>query len=229
MFYFFLNGTLATVFIFILFFAFFYQQKSNEKKDLIIVDNNQSHPNDSKNLLEILSKAEFLKVFNGLKFSAYNFSKTLENQFLKNKSLSKITNYENSMSHFLLIMNSIVVIGLGSTFVVNGDLTVGTLIGFNIFASRALQISMSAQRSFYNMKKINGYFKKNKEFLNLLPEKEVVWSLIEFLGVFHVRIWTLALLKTLLFYLEILTSNLLRDHSMLFLVQMVQERLFFAK
>ena len=140
-----------------------------------------------------------------------------------------MTNYENSMSHFLLIMNSIVVIGLGSTFVVNGDLTVGTLIGFNIFASRALQISMSAQRSFYNMKKINGYFKKNKEFLNLLPEKEVEWSLIEFLGVFQLRIWTLALLKTLLFYLEILTSNLLRDHSMLFLVQMVQERLYFAK
>lgn len=168
---FFLNGTLATVFIFILFFAFFYQQKSNEKKDLIIVDNNQSHPNDSKNLLEILSKAEFLKVFNGLKFSAYNFSKTLENQFLKNKSLSKITNYENSMSHFLLIMNSIVVIGLGSTFVVNGDLTVGTLIGFNIFASRALQISMSAQRSFYNMKKINGYFKKNKEFFKSSSRK----------------------------------------------------------
>ena len=172
------------LFLFLYYFCIFLSTEIQQKKDLIIVDNNQSHPNDSKNLLEILSKAEFLKVFNGLKFSAYNFSKTLENQFLKNKSLSKITNYENSMSHFLLIMNSIVVIGLGSTFVVNGDLTVGTLIGFNIFASRALQISMSAQRSFYNMKKINGYFKKNKEFFKSSSEKEVVWSLIEFLGVF---------------------------------------------
>ena len=133
------------------------------------------------------------------------------------------------MSHFLLIMNSIVVIGLGSTFVVNGDLTVGTLIGFNIFASRALQISMSAQRSFYNMKKINGYFKKNKEFFKSSSRKRSGMELNRVSGSISIKNMDFSFIKNSSFYLEILTSNLLRDHSMLFLVQMVQERLYFAK
>jgi ATP-binding cassette subfamily C protein LapB len=46
-------------------------------------------------------------------------------------------------------------IGVGSTFVVNGELSIGALIGFNIFSSRALIVAASSQRSYFNLNLIN--------------------------------------------------------------------------
>ena len=170
---FFLNKTLASVFSCILIFSFLYLKRSNDTKNTILFYGNQNNLDDKNLLLEIVGKSDFLKVLNGLKYSAFNLSNILDNQFFKNNSLSKVINYENSMNHFLLIINSIIVIGLGSTFVVNGELTIGTLIGFNIFASRALQLSMSAQRSYFSIKNVSVYFKKNKDFFKSISPKKV--------------------------------------------------------
>ena len=61
-------------------------------------------------------------------------------------------------------MSSIIIIGSGSVFVVMGELSIGSLIGFNIFASRALGIITAAQNSYYNLKKIDVYFTDYKNY-----------------------------------------------------------------
>ena len=48
----------------------------------------------------------------------------------------------------------------------NGELSIGALIGFNIFSSRALIIASSAQRSYYSLILINDYVKNCKNVLN---------------------------------------------------------------
>jgi len=49
---------------------------------------------------------------------------------------------------------------------VNGELSIGALIGFNIFSSRALIIASSAQRSYYSLIVINDYVENCKNVLN---------------------------------------------------------------
>ena len=48
-----------------------------------------------------------------------------------------------------MLLSSIIIIGVGSIFVVMGNLTIGALIGFNIFSSRAIGILTSAQEFIY--------------------------------------------------------------------------------
>ena len=48
----------------------------------------------------------------------------------------------------------------------NGELSIGALIGFNIFSSRALIIASSAQRSYFSLILINDYIINYKNVLN---------------------------------------------------------------
>ena len=67
-----------------------------------------------------------------------------------------------------MLLSSIVVIGIGSIFVVMGNLSIGSLIGFNIFSSRAIGILTSAQNSYSNLKNINNYLDSCKNILKIL-------------------------------------------------------------
>ena len=55
--------------------------------------------------------------------------------------LIKFDNYQFSSNHLLILFSSIIIIGTGATLVVNDNLTIGSLIGFNIFSSRALVLA----------------------------------------------------------------------------------------
>tara|TARA_B100000989_G_scaffold106787_1_gene78265 strand:+ start:2866 stop:4461 length:1596 start_codon:yes stop_codon:yes gene_type:complete len=163
---FFLNFILASIFSIILTFALTYQLRSNVKKKEFISQNSKNITTTNI-LADVITKGTFLKVLNAFKFTAYNVSKSLDSQFKNNDYISRQSNYGNSMSNFLIVINSLIIIGLGSTFVVQGSLSIGTLIGFNIFSSRALLILLNAQKSFLNMRNIDTYFKKNENFFKL--------------------------------------------------------------
>ena len=173
---FFLNYVLAAIFSLILLFAIGYQLRSNTKKKEFISQNIKDI-NKINILPEIILKGTFLKVLNAFKFTAYNVSKSLDSQFKNNEYISKQTNYGNSMNNFLIVINSIIIIGLGSTFVVKGSMSVGTLIGFNIFASRALQTTINAQKSLFNIKNIDTYFTRNKGFFELSSKNTTAMEL----------------------------------------------------
>ena len=70
-------------------------------------------------------------------------------------SLSTFDNYQFSSNHLLILFSSIIIIGTGATLVVNDNLTIGSLIGFNIFSSRALVLAAGAQRSYLNLFGLN--------------------------------------------------------------------------
>lgn len=163
---FFLNNTLASIFLVILIFVTLLQWRSYNQRSLFLNKNkNKNSFKDSASIFKDLGEnRDFLKSINIFNFIGSRFSFAINQQLSNNITTNKFNNHQLNFSHFLIVLNSIIIIGIGSTFVVSGDLTVGTLIGFNIFSSRALQIVMSAQKSFINFKNINNYLFVTKEF-----------------------------------------------------------------
>ena len=151
---FFLSTKLSIIFVLILISYLLVQRKSNLNKKKII-KKNSIRTHDKEIIKELRYNFELLNYFNAYKYT--NFF--IENYFLKKEkndsALSFLDNFQLSYNHYFLIVSSIIVIGIGSTFVVNGELSIGALIGFNIFSSRALITAASAQRSYFNLTLIN--------------------------------------------------------------------------
>lgn len=151
---FFLSTKLSTIFVLILISYLLIQRKGNLNKKKII-KNNLVKTHDKGIINELRYNFELLNYFNAYKYT--NFF--IENYFFKkernDRAISSLDNFQLSYNHYFLIISSIIVIGVGSTFVVNGELSIGALIGFNIFSSRALITAASAQRSYFNLALIN--------------------------------------------------------------------------
>ena len=80
--------------------------------------------------------------------------------------MSLLESVNSTYNNFTILISSIIVIGVGATFVVNGEMTIGALIGFNIFSSRAIVVASSAQRSYFNLTLINNYIVKLNKILD---------------------------------------------------------------
>ncbi len=163
-----LNVKLA--FIFLIFFMLIFliqvlilrfklQRSLNRKDDLIFFS-------------DLTFKSEYLKILNNFKFIGGNLSLIVKNQLDSLKQIAITSSNHINFNHFIIILNSVLIIGAGSYFVVQGDLDIGTLIGFNIFSSRALQISINAQNSYYNFEKISKYFDFTSNFLKSYDKKK---------------------------------------------------------
>jgi ATP-binding cassette, subfamily C, bacterial LapB len=161
---FFLNNTLASIFLVILIIVIFIQGYFQSQRSLFLNNNKNSFKNSAGIFKDLGENKDFLKSLNIFNFIGSRFSHAIDQQLSNNVITNKSNSHQLNFNHFLIVLNSIIIIGVGSTFVVSGDLTVGTLIGFNIFSSRALQILMSAQKSFINFKNINNYFLVTNEF-----------------------------------------------------------------
>ena len=85
--------------------------------------------------------------------------------------ISELDNLNLSYNNFIIIFCSIIIIGFGSTLVVSGNITIGALIGFNIFSSRALIIASSAQRSYFIMSLINTYISNLNQIMTTTSTK----------------------------------------------------------
>ena len=151
---FFLNTFLATIFLTFLIICFSIQILFLKTKTKIP---NEENSNKMDLLLDLNKKSDYLKSLNNFNFIGFYYSDLTNYQFKNLKYIVTRTCYQINFNHFCLIFNSIIVIGVGSVFVVNGFLNIGSLIGFNIFSSRALQITMNAQKSYYQLKNIKNY------------------------------------------------------------------------
>ncbi len=161
---FFLNLKLACIFLVFLFFCLtvqvvLFKIKSEKEKKI--------KPPNLVFYSDLNKKNDLLKVLNNFNYVGFHTSKIINNQLKNLRQIVISTSYQINFNHFCLITNSIIIIGIGSIFVVNGIFNIGSLIGFNIFSSRAMQITMNAQKSYYNFKSINNYIDAiNKYFKN---------------------------------------------------------------
>ena len=130
LFLFFLSKILTGIFLTILTLYLLIQKKIDDNKKSFI-NSNKFSSYDNQIIKELSLNSEFLDTQDSLKYVGYNLKQYLEKKLFNDSSLSTFDNYQFSSNHLLILFSSIVIIGFGSVLVVNGQLSIGSLIGFN--------------------------------------------------------------------------------------------------
>ncbi len=162
---FFLSKILTGIFLIIVFVYLFTQKKIDENKKKFLKKNKISI-NDNQILYELTNNFDYLDTQDSFKYIGFNYKEYLDKKLQNDSSLSNFDNYQFSSNHLLILFSSIIIIGTGATLVVNDNLTIGSLIGFNIFSSRALVLAAGAQRSYLNLFGLNTLISSAYEKLN---------------------------------------------------------------
>ncbi len=160
---FFLDFFLATIFVIILFLFILVQNRMiNEKRKLFV---NEKFSNDERNIVkEIASNLDLIKSTNAINYTGFNIDRYFNKKLKIDSLVSNIDVKQASFINFFIILSSIIIIGVGSIIVVEGTLSIGSLIGFNIFATRALGIIASTQNAFYVIKKTDEYIEDCRDY-----------------------------------------------------------------
>ena len=153
---FFLSKTLTFIFLCMLFLYLLVQKKINDNKK-IFLEKHKIDLVDSQILRDISKNSDYLETQDSFKFIGFNLKNYLDKRLFNDSRLSIFDNYQFSSNHLLILFSSIIIIGIGAILVVKGQLSVGSLIGFNIFSSRALVIAAGAQRSYLNLDGLNAF------------------------------------------------------------------------
>ena len=160
---FFLNFLLATIFLsLVTFFLIFQQRLIKAKNNLLNKKNLQVK--DRFIINELSSNEELLKSTNSFKYTGFYIESFLNKKLDFDSSVSKYDAQQISTTGFFILIFSILTIGIGSILVVNGSLSIGSLIGFNIFATRAIGTISSVQNSLSVLEKVNIYLEDCKKF-----------------------------------------------------------------
>ena len=145
---------MTAIFLIIL-FIYLFTQKRIHKNKVNFVNSNNFNKKDKQIIRDISVNVNYLETQNSYKYIGYNFEKYLDKKLYNDLNIASYENFQFSSNHLLILFSSIIVIGIGSILVVNGNLTIGSLIGFNIFSSRALVMAAGAQRSYFNLLGLN--------------------------------------------------------------------------
>ena len=181
------NVKLASIFLFILMTTLIIQNLNLKKINNFLKLKQKRSIKNHNVIFDIKDKSDFLKSTNSFKFIGSNYSNFASVQLNDSAEISKINSSINNFTHFIIILNSIIIIGIGSTYVVNGDFSIGTLIGFNIFSTRALQISLSAQKSIINFKQIYQYIGKTQDFFKQIKSNDSGMKLLKMNGNIEIK------------------------------------------
>ena len=159
---FFLEVFLASIFLIMLLFFIFLQNR-------LIIKKQRSYPQSLNKEYNSLSQdftknKELLKFYNSYNYSGFKLEKFFSAKIIFDSFISEIDGKQNSFTSYFILLSSIIVIGLGSIIVVEGNLSVGSLIGFNIFATRALGVISSTQNSVFILKKTDEYILTCRNF-----------------------------------------------------------------
>ena len=160
---FFLDILLAIVFVTLVIIFLILQQRLMSQKNNFLINSSLTY-NDRLILKELGSNQDLLKSTFALKFAGYNLENYFDKKLHIDSSLAKYDTQQISTVSFFILLSSIFTIGIGSVFVVNGNLSIGSLIGFNIFATRALGTISSVHNSISILDKLKNYFKDCNEF-----------------------------------------------------------------
>lgn len=127
---------------------------------------------DKENLYEDLKNLNKKKLFfsrfykDSTKYFCYLWDDFLNYKNKKFVSLAKNNFYSSGFIQLMNYLTSIIIIALGSQLVVKGDLSIGSLIGINIFSMRSFIIILNAQKSYFAMKSVDFYFKNTENFFS---------------------------------------------------------------
>ena len=160
---FFLDLLLATIFFVLVIIFLLLQQRLIKNKNLTLKKLNLSK-NDKLIIKEIGTNQELLKSTLAFKYSGYYLENYLNKKLKIDSSTANFDAQQISTTSFFVLLSSIITIGFGSIFVVNGNLSIGSLIGFNIFATRALGTISSAQNSYSIIERTNMYLNDCQDF-----------------------------------------------------------------
>ncbi len=160
---FFLDLFLASIFLVLTLIFLLLQQRSIENKNNYLKNLNLSN-NERLIIKELGINNELLKSTFALKYVGFYTEKYLDRKLEIDSSVALYDARQISTTGFFILMSSITTIGIGSIFVVSGDLSIGSLIGFNIFATRALGTISSVQNSFSMIQRTSTYLNKCKDF-----------------------------------------------------------------
>ncbi len=183
---FFLNIVLACLFLFIVTFHVLLQHKNYISKSRLI-SINQFQLSDQMIVKEIGNNSELLKTTNAESYTFFFVNKYTDKKINLDSKISYFDSKQSSLNNFFILLSSILIIGVGSIFVVHGELTIGSLIGFNIFASRVIAIISGAQSSLYNLQKINEYFDKYIKTFDSLVKRSKGMQLNKTQGNFQIK------------------------------------------
>lgn len=160
---FFLNFYLACIFfILLLFFMIIQNRMIAEKRNL----SNSKKYNSFDRLVikEVASNQDLIKSHNAINYIGFKVDEFFSKKVKLDSLISKIETKQNLFINFFIIFLSIIIIGSGSMLVVGGSLTIGSLIGFNIFATRTVGIISSTQNSFFLMNKADYFINECNNF-----------------------------------------------------------------
>ena len=161
----------------VLIYLLFQRQSNLKKKKLSIL--NKLSLDDRLIVKDLAENFDLLNYLNARKYINFFLEKYHDKKQDNDNTVSSINNYSISYNNFIILVCSIVIIGYGSTLVVSGELSIGALIGFNIFASRALIIASSAQRSYYSLILINDYIVNYKNVLVITINLNTLYYLVK--------------------------------------------------
>ena len=99
-----------------------------------------------------------------IKYAGFYFEKYISKKLDIDSSVSMFDAKQISTTGFLFCYHQFLRLELEVYLCRNGNLSIGSLIGFNIFATRALGTISSVQNSFSLINKTNLYLKECKDF-----------------------------------------------------------------
>ena len=178
---FFLNYLLACLFLIIVFIHLFLQNRINSLKAEHLRKSGIGI-NDQIIIKEVGTNNDLIKSNSAINYTGHFIENFFEKKINIDSIISSYDSKQVSLSNFFMLLSSIIIIGVGSIFVVMGNLTIGALIGFNIFSSRAIGILTSAQNSFINLTKINNYFENYKVYFKNSSNRNKGMQLSKVLG-----------------------------------------------
>ena len=183
---FFLNSLLACIFLIIVFVHLFLQNRINLIKTEYLRKTSIGI-NDQTIIKEVGTNKDLLKSNLAVNYTGYFIENFFDKKIKIDSEISSYDSKQVSLSNFFMLLSSIIIIGVGSIFVVMGNLTIGALIGFNIFSSRAIGILTSAQNSYVNLIKINNYFENYKVYFQSSSNRNKGMQLSKLLGLIEFK------------------------------------------
>ena len=128
---------LAIIFLILVIIFLIFQQRVIKIKNNYLKDQNFLN-NDKFIIRELAENEDLLKVTHSINYSGFYVESFLNKKLEIDSTVAKYDAQLISTTSFFILLSSIFIIGIGSMLVVSGNLSIGTLIGFNIFATRAL-------------------------------------------------------------------------------------------
>lgn len=178
---FFLDTKLAFVFLILIAAFLILQYRLIKKKKDYLKSLNLSNK-DRLIMKELSVNIELLRSNHSLKYSGFFLNNYLEKKLDIDSSVSMYDAKQISTTSFFILLSSISTIGIGSMFVVEGNLSIGSLIGFNIFATRALGTISSVQNSYFVLEKTKIYLEECNEFFKNSKNRAEGMQLSKLLG-----------------------------------------------